>query len=68
VGCLQAAEAIKLLLDVGEPLIGRLLLFDALETSFRELKLRRNANCPACGEHATLSQVTDLEFACALPA
>jgi sulfur-carrier protein adenylyltransferase/sulfurtransferase len=68
VGCLQAAEAIKLLLDVGEPLIGRLLLFDALETSFRELKLRRNVNCPACGEHSTLSRVTDLEYACALPA
>ncbi|HEY8286621.1 MAG TPA: molybdenum cofactor biosynthesis protein MoeB, partial [Chloroflexota bacterium] len=48
-------------------LVGRLLLFDALETTFRELKLRRNPECPACGEHATLTEVTDLEFSCALP-
>jgi molybdopterin/thiamine biosynthesis adenylyltransferase/rhodanese-related sulfurtransferase len=68
VGSLQASEAIKLLLGVGDPLVGRLLLFDALETSFRELKLRRNPLCPACGEHSTLQQVTDLDYACALPA
>ena len=68
VGCLQASEALKLLLGIGEPLVGRLLLFDALETSFRELKLRRNPECPACGEHAQLEGVTDLEFVCALPA
>jgi molybdopterin/thiamine biosynthesis adenylyltransferase/rhodanese-related sulfurtransferase len=68
VGSLQASEAIKLLLGVGEPLVGRLMLFDALESSFRELRLRRNAECPACGEHATLQEVTDLEYACALPA
>jgi len=67
VGCLQASEALKMLLGVGDPLVGRLLLFDALETSFRELKLRRNPECPACGEHATLTEVTDLEFSCALP-
>src|SRR6185437_13546616 len=67
VGCLQASEALKLLLGVGDPLVGRLLLFDALETTFRELKLRRNPECPACGEHATLTEVTDLEFSCALP-
>ena len=67
VGSLQASEAIKLLLGVGDPLIGRLLLFDALETSFRELRLRRNPSCPACGEHATLQQVTDLDYACAVP-
>ncbi len=67
VGCLQASEALKLLLGVGDSLVGRLLLFDALETTFRELKLRRNPECPACGEHATLTEVTDLEFSCALP-
>jgi adenylyltransferase/sulfurtransferase len=44
------------------------MLFDALESTFRELRLRRNAECPACGEHATLHEVTDLEYACALPA
>ncbi len=68
VGSLQASEAIKLLLGIGDPLVGRLLLFDALETSFRELRLRRNAHCPACGDDATLREVTDLEYACALPA
>jgi molybdopterin/thiamine biosynthesis adenylyltransferase/rhodanese-related sulfurtransferase len=68
VGSLQASEAIKLLLGIGDPLVGRLLLFDALETSFRELRLRRNVQCPACGDSATLQEVTDLEYACALPA
>lgn len=67
VGSLQASEAIKVLLGIGESLVGRLLLFDALETSFRELKLRRNPECPACGEHATLERVMDIEFACAIP-
>src|SRR6202043_992011 len=47
VGSLQASEALKMLLEIGDPLIGRLLLFDALETSFRELRLRRNPECPA---------------------
>ncbi len=67
VGSLQALEALKLLLGIGEPLIGRLLLFDALETGFREVRLRKNLNCPACGEHATLEHVTDLDYACAVP-
>ena len=48
-GLLQANEVIKLILGIGEPLIGRLLMFDALTTSFTELKLRRNPHCPACG-------------------
>ena len=68
VGCLQALEALKLLLHIGEPLVGRLLLFDALEPGFRELHLRKNPDCPACGEHATLTQVTDLDYSCAVPA
>jgi molybdopterin/thiamine biosynthesis adenylyltransferase/rhodanese-related sulfurtransferase len=68
VGSLQASEALKLLLGIGDSLVGRLLLFDALECSFRELRLRRNPQCPACGENATLQEVTDLEYACALPA
>ena len=67
IGSLQASEAIKLLLGIGDPMIGRLLLFDALETSFRELKLRRNPNCPACGEHATLTGVVDYDWTCAVP-
>ncbi len=68
VGSLQAVEAIKLVLGIGEPLIGRLLLYDALETSFRELKLRRDPACPACGAHATIKTVEDIVFACPVPA
>jgi molybdopterin/thiamine biosynthesis adenylyltransferase/rhodanese-related sulfurtransferase len=67
IGSLQALEALKLLLGIGDPLVGRLLLFDALEVSFRELRLRKNPDCPACGEHATLAHVTDLDYACAVP-
>jgi molybdopterin/thiamine biosynthesis adenylyltransferase/rhodanese-related sulfurtransferase len=52
VGSIQALEAIKLLLDLGDPLRGRLLAYDALEESFRSFKVRRDPNCPACGEHA----------------
>jgi len=68
VGSLQALEVLKLLLGIGDPLVGRLLLFDALGTNFRELQLRSDPNCPACGEHATLEQVTDLDYSCAVPA
>src|SRR5579875_3100519 len=67
VGSLQAVEAIKLILGIGEPLIGRLLLYDALETSFRELRLRRDPACPACGEHPTIKTVEDIVFACPMP-
>jgi molybdopterin/thiamine biosynthesis adenylyltransferase/rhodanese-related sulfurtransferase len=52
VGSIQAMEAIKLLLDLGDPLVGRLLAYDALEESFRTYKVPRDPNCPACGEHA----------------
>jgi sulfur-carrier protein adenylyltransferase/sulfurtransferase len=68
VGSLQAVEALKLILGIGEPLIGRLLLYDALETSFRELRLRRDPACPACGEQATIKTVEDIIFACPVPA
>jgi molybdopterin/thiamine biosynthesis adenylyltransferase len=51
-GLLQANEVIKLILGIGEPLVGRLLMFDALSTSFIELKLRRDPNCPVCGDEA----------------
>ncbi len=52
-GILQATEALKLLLGIGEPLVGRLLIYDALDMSFQELKLRRDPHCPACGDAAT---------------
>ena len=68
IGTLQANEAIKLLLGIGEPLIGRYLLFDALDTSFREVKLRRDAACPVCGPNPTITEYIDYEGFCASPA
>ena len=68
IGSLQANEAIKLLLGIGEPLVGRYLLFDALDTSFREVKLRRDPACPVCGENPTITDYIDYEGFCASPA
>jgi len=63
IGSLQASEAIKLALGIGEPLIGRLLLFDALTTTFTEVALRRDPDCPVCGEHPTINEYIDyVEF------
>ena len=67
IGTLQANEAIKLLLQIGEPLVGRYLLFDALEAEFREVKLRRDPACPVCGEHPTITEYIDYEGFCASP-
>jgi molybdopterin/thiamine biosynthesis adenylyltransferase/rhodanese-related sulfurtransferase len=67
IGSIQANEAIKLLLGIGEPLVGRYLLFDALEESFREVKLRRDPECPVCGEHPTITEYIDYEGFCASP-
>ncbi|HEV2207068.1 MAG TPA: molybdopterin-synthase adenylyltransferase MoeB, partial [Candidatus Acidoferrales bacterium] len=64
VGALQAAEAIKLILGKGEPLVGRLLLFDALAMRFRELKLRKNPDCPVCGNHPTVKALIDYAEFC----
>src|SRR5438874_8444758 len=68
IGTIQATEAIKLLLDIGESLVGRYLLYDALEGSFREVHLRRDPECPACGEHPTITDYIDYEGFCASPA
>jgi len=65
-GCIQAMETIKLILGRGEPLIGRLLLFDALGMKFRELKLRKNPDCPICGTHRTLTKLIDYEQFCGI--
>jgi adenylyltransferase/sulfurtransferase len=63
VGSIQANEAIKLALGVGDPLVGRLLLFDALETTFTEIALRRDPSCPVCGESPTITEYVDyVEF------
>ncbi len=64
IGTIQATEALKLLLGQGRPLIGRLLLFDALNMKFREVKLRRVPSCPACGENPTIHGPSDLEASC----
>jgi molybdopterin/thiamine biosynthesis adenylyltransferase/rhodanese-related sulfurtransferase len=68
VGMLQASEAIKLILGKGEPLIGRLLTFDALSAEFQELRLYRDPHCPACGEGADPANLPTYEEVCALPA
>ncbi|HTM41537.1 MAG TPA: molybdopterin-synthase adenylyltransferase MoeB [Terriglobales bacterium] len=66
VGVMQATEAIKLILDKGEPLIGRLLLVDALGMRFRELKLRKNPECPACGKNPTVTKLIDYNEFCGI--
>ncbi len=64
IGVIQATEAIKLIIGQGTPLIGRLLLFDALKMSFRELKLRRNPECPLCGDNPTIKELIDYDQFC----
>ena len=66
VGCLQALEAIKLIVGAGTPLTGRLLRFDALTLAFRELALSRDPACPACGDHPTVTELIDYEAFCGL--
>ena len=58
IGVIQATEAIKVLIGIGEPLIGRLLTYDALGMRFREVKLRRDPKCPLCGEHPTITDLS----------
>jgi adenylyltransferase/sulfurtransferase len=64
VGTIQATEAVKLIIGQGDPLIGRLLLFDALKMKFRELKLRKDPKCPLCGTNKTITELIDYEFFC----
>jgi adenylyltransferase/sulfurtransferase len=66
VGLLQATEAVKLIIGNGKPLLGRLLLFNALDMSFRELKVRRDPSCPLCGEHPTITELIDYEQFCGM--
>ncbi len=67
VGLIQATETVKLILGIGEPLIGRLVLYDALAMRFRELKLRRNPECPVCGDHPTITKLIDYQEFCGIP-
>jgi adenylyltransferase/sulfurtransferase len=66
IGTIQATETIKLIAGIGEPLIGRLMLYDALAMRFRELKLRRNPECPVCGDNPTVTELIDYEQFCGI--
>jgi molybdopterin/thiamine biosynthesis adenylyltransferase/rhodanese-related sulfurtransferase/molybdopterin converting factor small subunit len=66
IGTIQATETIKLLLGIGEPLIGRLMLYDALKMRFRELKLHKDPECPVCGEHPTVTELIDYQLFCGI--
>ena len=66
IGLIQTTEILKLALGIGSSLVSRLLLFDALEMKFRELKLRRDPQCPLCGEHPTITDLIDYQMFCGL--
>src|SRR6516162_5369068 len=66
IGCIQATEILKLAIGKGSSLVGRLLLFNALDMKFRELKLRRDPECPVCGEHPTIKELIDYEMFCGI--
>ena len=66
IGNLQVVEVLKLILGIGKPLVGKLLIYDALKTEFRSLRLRRDANCPICGEKPTIKELVDYEEFCGL--
>ena len=68
IGSIQAAETLKLILGIGEPLIGRLLLYDALDMSFQTVKLKKNPGCRICGENPEISELIDYEAFCGMPA
>lgn len=66
VGCIQATEAIKLITGIGDPLIGKLLIFDALAMEFQTVKIRWDADCPVCGKEPTVTELIDYDFFCGL--
>ena len=67
IGVIQATETVKLILGAGNPLIGRLLLYDALDMSFREMKVRKNPRCPICGPEPTIRELIDYQEFCGVP-
>ncbi len=67
IGAMQATEAIKLIIGQGKPLIGRLMLYDALGLHFREVKVRKDPNCPVCGENPSIRELIDYEAFCGMP-
>ncbi len=66
IGCTQGIEVLKLLLNVGDPLVGRLLIFDTLKMKIREMKIRKDPACPVCGENPTIKELIDYEGFCSL--
>ncbi|MBA2344640.1 MAG: molybdopterin-synthase adenylyltransferase MoeB, partial [Rubrobacter sp.] len=66
IGVVQATETVKLILGIGEPLVGRLMLYDALGMNFREMKLRKDPNCPVCGENPTVTELIDYQEFCGI--
>ena len=66
IGNIQAVETLKLILGIGKPLTGSLLIYDALETEFRKLKLKRDVECAVCGEHPTITELVDYEEICGI--
>jgi adenylyltransferase/sulfurtransferase len=67
IGSIQASEALKLLLGIGEPLIGKLLLYNALDMSFETVKLKKNPKCRVCGPNADVTELVDYEDFCGVP-
>jgi adenylyltransferase/sulfurtransferase len=66
IGVIQATETIKLIIGQGEPLVGRLLMYDALAMRFREIRIRRDPDCPLCGAHPTITALLNYEELCGL--
>jgi len=66
IGCIQTTEILKLAIGKGTSLVGRLVLFNALDMKFRELKLRRDPQCPICGDHPTIKELIDYEVFCGI--
>lgn len=67
IASIQGVETIKLLLGIGEPLVGRLVFFDALTMEFRQVKFRRDPECPVCGDHPTITDLVDYQAFCGVP-
>ncbi|HEY5812335.1 MAG TPA: rhodanese-like domain-containing protein, partial [Terrimicrobiaceae bacterium] len=67
IGVMQAIEAVKLIVGIGEPLVGRLIHFDALKMKFREFKVRPDPTCPVCGENPSITELIDYEQFCGIP-
>jgi sulfur-carrier protein adenylyltransferase/sulfurtransferase len=66
IGLVQATEVVKMILGQGTSLVGRLLMYDALSTSFNTFKVRRDPNCPVCGDHPTITELIDYQAFCTM--